>query len=100
MALIPDGPKPSHDVPDGEIAGNGADPPSQRLTAAEYDALPEILNSDEVARILQVQRAQVARWAAEGLLPGGRIGRTWRFSKSVIERLVAGGWARNERRGQ
>ena len=90
-------PEPSGDAPGGDIAAQGVRTP--RLTAAEYDVLPEILTSGEVARILQVHRAQVARWASEGVLPGGRIGRTWRFSKSVIERLVAGGGP-HERRGE
>lgn len=74
--------------------------PSERLTAAEYDQLPEILNSLEVARILHTPRAQVSRLAAEGKLPGGRIGRTWRFSKSAIERMVAGGWSPDGQRGE
>lgn len=92
-----DTPEPPADAPGGGVTAQGARTP--RLTAAEYDVLPEILTSGEVARILQVQRSQVARWASEGVLPGGRIGRTWRFSKSVIERLVAGGGP-HERRGE
>ncbi len=78
----------------------GAGMPSGRLTAAEYDQLPEILNSLEVARILHVPRQQVSRLAAEGKLPGARIGRTWRFSKSAIERMVAGGWLPDEQHGE
>jgi len=70
--------------------------PADRLTAQEYDRLPEVLNSLEVARILAVNRQQVSRWAAEGKLPGAQIGRTWRFSKSTIERIVAGGWKPDE----
>lgn len=90
---------PSDDVPKVEATTDvqpidGA--PADRLTAEEYDRLPEVLNSLEVARILAVPRQQVSRWAAEGKLPGAQIGRTWRFSKSTIERIVAGGWKPDE----
>ncbi|MFJ6419173.1 helix-turn-helix domain-containing protein [Paeniglutamicibacter sp. NPDC091659] len=60
----------------------------QRITAAEYDQLPELVNAEEVARMLDSNAVQVTRWAADGVIPGRKIGRTWFFSKSALEALV------------
>ena len=61
---------------------------SRPLTREEYDALPEVLTADEVARILDTTGVQVRLWAAEGHLPGLQLGRMWRFSKKRIERFI------------
>lgn len=60
-------------------------------TAAEYDELPEILTSDQVARVVSASPAQVRRWASEGVIPGRQFGTRWRFSKTVIEQLIREG---------
>jgi excisionase family DNA binding protein len=61
------------------------------FSRAEYDHLPEVLTSVEVARILDSTEVQVCRWAAQGRVPGIQIGRMWRFSKTSIEQLISGG---------
>lgn len=61
------------------------------LTSDEYDALPEVLTAAQVAPLLGVRPAQVMRWANTGILPGRRIGRQWRFSKSRLEAYMRGG---------
>lgn len=75
---------PSEALDDGAVT----DEPQARLTADEYRALPEILTPAEAARMLSVARKQPVRWAASGRIPGAKIGGTWRFSKSTLERLV------------
>lgn len=55
----------------------------------EYDALPEILTTEQAARLLDASEVQVRRWAAEGTIPVTRIGRTLRFSKSRLAAWVA-----------
>lgn len=60
-------------------------------TAAEYDELPEVLTSDQVARVISASPAQVRRWAYEGVIPGRQFGTRWRFSKTVLEQLIREG---------
>ena len=59
-----------------------------RLTAAEYDALPEILTAEQAAAILDTNAARVSKWAKDGTIPGTKIGRTWRFSKTRLEEFM------------
>ena len=59
-----------------------------RFTAAEYDALPEILTAEQAAAILDTTAAQISRWASAGTIPAVRIGRQWRFSKSRLEEFM------------
>lgn len=54
------------------------------MTAAEWEALPPVLTPEQVARVLGVTRARVVIWAGAGTLPGTRIGKQWRFSKSAL----------------
>ncbi len=58
--------------------------------SAEYDALPEVLTTAQVARLLDVSELQIRTWVAEDLLPVTRIGRALRFSKTRIAAWVAG----------
>lgn len=64
---------------------------SSRFTAAQYDALPEVLTAAEVATILDTSERQVIRWAASGEIPAVQLGRMWRFSKTRIETLISSG---------
>ena len=66
--------------------GNG-----ERFTAADYDALPEVLTAEQVGLILSASTPQVRRWAADGVLPGRQFGNRWRFSKSQIEQIIREG---------
>jgi excisionase family DNA binding protein len=60
-------------------------------TAEEYAALPEVLTLAEAARVLSISQGQLRRWAVAGTVPAVQIGRTWRFSKSRLERFIAEG---------
>ena len=52
---------------------------------------PEILTPQEAADFLRVPLLTVQRQAKAGRLPGRRIGKEWRFSRSVlIESMAAG----------
>jgi excisionase family DNA binding protein len=52
--------------------------------------MEEIITPSQVANLLQIHVKTVYRLASEGTIPGNRIGRSWRFSKSDILKLVAG----------
>jgi len=49
----------------------------------------EILTPSQVAELLQIHIKTVYRLAEEGVIPGSKIGRSWRFSRNNILELVA-----------
>ena len=51
------------------------------LRAAEP---PEVLTTEQLAALLQVDEATVRRLAAQGELPGRKVGGDWRFSRSAV----------------
>ena len=50
----------------------------------------EIMTVKEVADFLRLKEATVCRLASEGKLPGVKVGKSWRFDRAALERLVAG----------
>jgi excisionase family DNA binding protein len=51
--------------------------------------MEEILTPAQVAGLLHIHVKTVYRLACEGVIPGNRIGRSWRFSKAEILKLVS-----------
>lgn len=43
----------------------------------------------EVAEFLRLKAPTVCRLAAEGKLPGVKIGKCWRFEQSALEMMIA-----------
>lgn len=51
--------------------------------------MEEIITPSEVAALLRIHVKTVYRLAEEGLIPGKRIGRSWRFRKSSVLQLIS-----------
>ena len=49
----------------------------------------EILTIDEVAVYLKLAKKTAYRLAAEGKLPGFKVGGSWRFKRDDIEKWIA-----------
>ena len=49
----------------------------------------EILTLDEVAAYLKAGKRTVYRLAAEGKLPAFKLGGTWRFRRTELDRWIA-----------
>jgi len=47
-----------------------------------------LINSEQAAAILQINEKTVRRMAADGLIPGLRIGKLWRFRASALDAWV------------
>jgi len=47
-----------------------------------------LLTVSEVADLLRINKSTVYRMAKQGRLPATRVGRQWRFRKSVLEGLL------------
>lgn len=50
---------------------------------------PEILTLDEVSAYLQSSKRTVYRLAQGGVLPAFKLGGSWRFRRSELERWIA-----------
>ncbi len=50
--------------------------------------LEEILDADEVAKLLRVHPRTVKRLASEGILPGFKVGSQWRFRREAINEYI------------
>lgn len=48
----------------------------------------EILTAKELADFLKIAEKTANKYAAEGKLPGFKIGSVWRFRKSEIDRWI------------
>jgi excisionase family DNA binding protein len=48
------------------------------------------MNVKEVCDFLDLSESTVLRLAAAGDIPGARIGRQWRFSRSVLSQMLEG----------
>ncbi len=59
-----------------------------RTWTAKPMTKPEIMTLEEVARHLRVSERTVYDWANKGEIPGGRIGASWRFRRTDIERWL------------
>ena len=49
---------------------------------------PEILTVQEVAQFLRVSERTIYEWATAGTIPCGKLGTTWRFKRSEVEKWV------------
>lgn len=49
---------------------------------------PEIMTLEEVAEYLRCNERTIANWAADGKMPAGKIGTSWRFKRSDIQKWV------------
>ena len=48
----------------------------------------EILTLEEVAHYLRLKPQTIYRWAQERRIPAVKLGKEWRFRKSIIDRWV------------
>jgi excisionase family DNA binding protein len=50
--------------------------------------MPEIMTTKELAKYLRLHQITICKHAAEGKIPGIRIGSAWRFDKEAIDRWI------------
>ncbi len=53
--------------------------------------LQDFLNSEELARYLEVDLNSVMEWANSGKLPANKEGNNWKFERKAIDQWVASG---------
>ena len=50
---------------------------------------PSLMTIDEVARYLRMKKVTIYKHAQEKKLPGFKVGSSWRFKKSTIDKWIA-----------
>ncbi|MDD5431788.1 MAG: polymer-forming cytoskeletal protein [Candidatus Omnitrophica bacterium] len=53
--------------------------------------LHDLMNSEELARYLEVDLNSIMEWANSGRMPGSKEGSDWRFERKAIDSWVASG---------
>ena len=53
--------------------------------------MAEVMTTRELARYLKLHEITICKLAAQGEIPGVRIGRVWRFDKELIDEFISGG---------
>ncbi|OYU95075.1 MAG: hypothetical protein CFE21_12270 [Bacteroidetes bacterium B1(2017)] len=48
--------------------------------------MEEILTLEELAKYLKLKPQTIYVWAQEGKIPAAKLGKEWRFKKSVIDK--------------
>ncbi len=59
------------------------------LTAARAGGWPEVLTTEEAAALLRVSPDVLLRLSREGEVPGARLGGRWRYSRPLLEQMLA-----------
>jgi excisionase family DNA binding protein len=49
---------------------------------------PEILTIEEVAQYLRLKPQTIYKWAQEKRIPAAKLGKEWRFRRSIIDRWL------------
>lgn len=64
------------------------------------DAEGEILTLDEVAAYLKAGKRTVYRLAQQGDIPAFKLGGTWRFRRTELDRWIAASIKKNPKQGK
>lgn len=64
------------------------------------DAEGEILTLDEVAAYLKAGKRTVYRLAQQGNIPAFKLGGTWRFRRTELDRWIAASIEKNPKQGK
>lgn len=59
------------------------------LTAGPAGGWPEVLTTEEAAALLRVSPDVLLRLSREGEVPGARLGGRWRYSRGLLEEMLA-----------
>lgn len=55
---------------------------------ADGDGYQEIMTVEEVAAYLRLKPQTIYKWAQEKRIPAAKLGKEWRFRRSVVDRWL------------
>ena len=56
------------------------------LNLNKQKCMDEIMTLEEVAKYLKLKPQTIYTWAQNGKIPAAKLGKEWRFKKSVVDR--------------
>ncbi len=62
--------------------------------------MPDVMTLNEVADYLRIPRSTVYKLVREGRIPGQKVGRQWRFHRSIVEQWLGDGSEGKRRQGE
>jgi excisionase family DNA binding protein len=70
------------------------DPSAPRLGSYSFQAYdatepPEVMTAEQAAQFLQIEEKLVLEMAEAGKLPGRKLGKVWRFSRTALVQWLA-----------
>lgn len=63
----------------------------ERALDALFAGRPDVLSVEEVAEVLNVTRTNVYAWLRDGVIPGYKLGTTWRVLREELKTTMATG---------
>lgn len=78
-------------VIEGDIAPTKLNVAEGALFEGRCSMLHDFMNSEELARYLEVDLKSIVDWANSGKVPGFREGEDWKFERKAIDSWVAAG---------
>jgi len=51
---------------------------------------PSLMTVDELAKYLRMKKVTIYKHAQEGKIPGFKVGSSWRFKKTTIDKWIEG----------
>ena len=67
---------------------SGSQPAQTPMTRDGHSLDNEILTIEEVAAYLRLTPQTIYRWAQEKRIPAAKLGKEWRFRKSIVDRWL------------
>lgn len=58
--------------------------------------MAEMMTTKDLAKYLKLHEITISKYAKQGLIPGIRIGRVWRFDKVAIDEWIGEGQNKTE----
>ena len=78
-------------VVDGDICPSKLNVAEGAVMEGHCSMLRDFLNSEELARYLEVDLNSILEWANSGKIPGHKEGSEWRFERKEVDSWVASG---------
>lgn len=57
-----------------------------QIILSNSSSMEEIMTLEEVAKYLKVKPQTIYSWAQSGKIPAAKLGKEWRFRRSVIDK--------------
>lgn len=72
--------------------------PDRDALDALFDGLPKTLSVEEVSEVLNITRQNTYVWLRDGVIPGYKLGTTWRVIRDELKETMRSGTNASQRK--